>query len=48
MLGKIVYDHLLEMEPENTSNCVILANLYSQAGRWEEGGISRFWNTVSE
>lgn len=24
------------MEPENTGNYVIMANLYSQAGRWEE------------
>lgn len=36
------------MEPENTDNCVILANLCSQAKRWEEGGIFGFWNAVSE
>ena len=24
------------MEPENTGNYVIMANLYSQAGKWEE------------
>lgn len=36
------------MEPENTGTCVILANLCSQAERWEEGGIFGFWNAVSE
>ena len=35
-LGKFVCDHLFNMEPENTGNYVIMANLYSQAGRWEE------------
>lgn len=35
-MGKFVCDHLFEMEPENTGNYIIMANLYSQAGRWEE------------
>ncbi|KAK3445310.1 hypothetical protein EUGRSUZ_A01207 [Eucalyptus grandis] len=35
-LGKFACDHLFEIEPENTGNYVIMANLYSQAGRWEE------------
>ncbi|XP_010274119.2 PREDICTED: pentatricopeptide repeat-containing protein At2g37310 [Nelumbo nucifera] len=35
-LGKFVCDQLFEIEPENTGNYIILANLYSQAGRWEE------------
>ncbi|KAK9267932.1 hypothetical protein L1049_010369 [Liquidambar formosana] len=35
-LGKYVCDHLFEIEPENTGNYIIMANLYSQAGRWEE------------
>lgn len=35
-LGKYAYDHLFEIEPENTGNYIIMANLYSQAGRWEE------------
>ncbi|WCJ34610.1 Pentatricopeptide repeat (PPR) superfamily protein [Euphorbia peplus] len=34
--GKFVCDHLFETEPENTGNYVIMANLYSEAGRWEE------------
>lgn len=35
-LGKFVCDRLFEIEPENTGNYIIMANLYSQAGRWEE------------
>ncbi|CAK9164748.1 unnamed protein product [Ilex paraguariensis] len=35
-LGKFVCDHLFEMEPENTGNYIIMANLYSRAGRWQE------------
>ncbi|XP_057972263.1 pentatricopeptide repeat-containing protein At2g37310 isoform X2 [Malania oleifera] len=35
-LGKFVCDRLLEIEPENTGTYIIMANLYSQAGRWEE------------
>ncbi|KAI3822621.1 hypothetical protein L1987_10216 [Smallanthus sonchifolius] len=35
-IGKFACDHLFEIEPENTGNYIIMANLYSQAGRWEE------------
>ncbi|KAL5546258.1 hypothetical protein UlMin_005945 [Ulmus minor] len=35
-LGKSVCDHLFDIEPENTGNYVIMANLYSQVGRCEE------------
>ncbi|OVA09960.1 Pentatricopeptide repeat [Macleaya cordata] len=35
-LGKFVCDRLFEIEPENTGNYIIMANLYSQAGRWDE------------
>ncbi|XP_076937608.1 pentatricopeptide repeat-containing protein At2g37310-like [Bidens hawaiensis] len=35
-IGKFAFDHLFDIEPENTGNYVIMANLYSQAGRWEE------------
>ncbi|CAL0299560.1 unnamed protein product [Lupinus luteus] len=35
-MGKFVCDHLFEIEPENTGNYIIMANLYSHAGRWEE------------
>ncbi|CAM8930188.1 unnamed protein product [Rhodiola kirilowii] len=36
-VGKYAYDNLLEIEPECTGNYIIMANLYSQAGRWAEG-----------
>ncbi|KAI4349232.1 hypothetical protein L6164_009849 [Bauhinia variegata] len=35
-MGKFACDHLFEIEPENTGNYVIMANLYSKAGKWEE------------
>ncbi|KAI8560389.1 hypothetical protein RHMOL_Rhmol04G0251600 [Rhododendron molle] len=35
-LGMFVCDRLFEIEPENTGNYIILANLFSRAGRWEE------------
>ncbi|KAA8518831.1 hypothetical protein F0562_016395 [Nyssa sinensis] len=35
-LGKFVCDRLFEIEPENTGNFIIMANLFSRAGRWEE------------
>ncbi|KAL3586708.1 hypothetical protein D5086_013575 [Populus alba] len=35
-LGKLACDHLFEIEPENTGNYAIMANLYSQAGKWKE------------
>ncbi|GMH03795.1 hypothetical protein Nepgr_005634 [Nepenthes gracilis] len=35
-LGEIVASRLLEMEPWNTGNCVILANLYASVGRWDD------------
>ncbi|KZV26150.1 pentatricopeptide repeat-containing protein [Dorcoceras hygrometricum] len=35
-LGKFVFDHLMELEPDNPSNYIIMANLYSDSGRWEE------------
>ncbi|KAL6998266.1 hypothetical protein U1Q18_008392 [Sarracenia purpurea var. burkii] len=35
-LGKFVCDLLFDIEPENTGNYIIMANLFSRAGRWEE------------
>ncbi|KAK4772977.1 hypothetical protein SAY87_027996 [Trapa incisa] len=35
-MGKLAFDHLFEVEPESTRNYIIMANLYAQAGRWEE------------
>lgn len=35
-LGKFICNQLFEMEPESTGNYMVMANLYSKAGRWEE------------
>ncbi|XP_057547862.1 putative pentatricopeptide repeat-containing protein At3g13770, mitochondrial [Amaranthus tricolor] len=35
-VGEYVGRQLLEIEPENAGNYVILSNLYASAGRWEE------------
>lgn len=35
-LAKFVCDYLFVLEPENPTNYIVLANLYSKAGRWEE------------
>ena len=40
-IARFAYDHLVEMEPENTGSYTIMANLYTQAGRWEEAEIVR-------
>ncbi|KAI6696719.1 hypothetical protein NL676_016838 [Syzygium grande] len=35
-IGELVGRKLLELEPENAGNYVILSNLYATAGRWED------------
>lgn len=40
-IGKIAGDQLLQIEPENAGNYVILCNLYASEGRWEEVGRMR-------
>ncbi|KAL3534226.1 hypothetical protein ACH5RR_002687 [Cinchona calisaya] len=35
-VGKIAGNSLLDIEPENAGNYVVLANLYASAGKWEE------------
>ncbi|GAB2227987.1 hypothetical protein Droror1_Dr00009816 [Drosera rotundifolia] len=35
-IGQYVGRQLLELEPENAGNYVILSNLYASSGRWEE------------
>ncbi|KAL4295368.1 hypothetical protein GQ457_12G013100 [Hibiscus cannabinus] len=35
-IGEFVARRLLEIEPENAGNYVILSNLYASAGRWED------------
>ncbi|XP_020276690.1 pentatricopeptide repeat-containing protein At2g37310 [Asparagus officinalis] len=39
--GKFVYEKLVQIEPENTGNYIVMANLYSRVGRWEEAKIVR-------
>ncbi|XP_057427502.1 pentatricopeptide repeat-containing protein At2g37310 [Lotus japonicus] len=39
--GKFACDHLFEIEPESSGNYIIMANLYSCAGRWEEASRVR-------
>ncbi|RZB72379.1 pentatricopeptide repeat-containing protein At2g37310 [Glycine soja] len=40
-IGKFACDHLFEIEPENTGNYIIMANLYAHAGKWEQAGEVR-------
>ncbi|KAL9318305.1 hypothetical protein ACSQ67_014822 [Phaseolus vulgaris] len=40
-MGKFACDHLFEIEPENTGNYMIMANLFSNAGKWEQAGEVR-------
>ncbi|OWM75532.1 pentatricopeptide repeat-containing protein At2g13600-like [Punica granatum] len=35
-LGEITAKRLIELEPENTGNHILLANLYAYAGKWSE------------
>lgn len=35
-VGKFAFDKLFETEPENAGNYIVMANIYSQAGHWEE------------
>ena len=32
---------VFEMEPENSGNCMVMANLYSHAGKWKQAGEVR-------
>lgn len=36
LVGEFVAQRLLEIEPENAGNYVILSNIYAAAGRWED------------
>ncbi|TVU47474.1 hypothetical protein EJB05_07077, partial [Eragrostis curvula] len=40
-LGRFVFDRLFKIEPKNTGNYIVMANLYSNAGKWEEAEIIR-------
>ena len=40
-LGRFVFDRLFMIEPKNTGNYIVMANLYSNSGKWEEAEIIR-------
>ncbi|KAF7049432.1 hypothetical protein CFC21_057969 [Triticum aestivum] len=40
-LGRFVFDRLFIIEPKNTGNYIVMANLYSNAGKWEEAETIR-------
>ncbi|KAL6645778.1 hypothetical protein ACP70R_017386 [Stipagrostis hirtigluma subsp. patula] len=40
-LGRFAFDRLFMIEPKNTGNYIVMANLYSDAGKWEEAEIIR-------
>ncbi|KAF8389746.1 hypothetical protein HHK36_024265 [Tetracentron sinense] len=35
-LGEVAAERLFELEPENTGNYVLMANIYAAVGRWED------------
>lgn len=35
-LGKLAAEHLFDLEPNNPGNYVLLSNIYTQSGRWDE------------
>uniref|UniRef100_A0A0D9VSP3 Uncharacterized protein n=1 Tax=Leersia perrieri TaxID=77586 RepID=A0A0D9VSP3_9ORYZ len=40
-LGRYAFDCLFIIEPKNTGNYIVMANLYSNAGKWEEAETIR-------
>ncbi|WOL07190.1 hypothetical protein Cni_G15928 [Canna indica] len=40
-IGQFAFEQLLEIEPESTGNYVLMANLFSKAGRWEKAKLVR-------
>ncbi|KAK8926474.1 Pentatricopeptide repeat-containing protein [Platanthera zijinensis] len=43
-VGEVAARELVEAEPENSGNFVLLANLYAEAGRWEEA--EKVWSVM--
>ena len=44
-IAAIAMEHLLELEPDNTGNYVLLSNLYADLGKWD--GVSRMRKLMS-
>ncbi|KAK8965651.1 Pentatricopeptide repeat-containing protein [Platanthera guangdongensis] len=40
-IGEHAFERLLEIEAENSGNYIVMANLYSQAGKWKEAQMVR-------
>ncbi|GLJ31771.1 hypothetical protein SUGI_0639100 [Cryptomeria japonica] len=40
-LGIVAAEHLLELNPQDSGNFVVLSNMYSASGRWEEASMVR-------
>ncbi|KAJ7963021.1 Pentatricopeptide repeat-containing protein [Quillaja saponaria] len=43
-LGELALEKLIELEPDDAGNYVILSNMYAQAGKWE--GVARLRNLM--
>lgn len=45
-LGELALERLIELEPDNAGNYVILSNIYAQAGKWE--GLAKLRQVMSD
>ncbi|MQL95556.1 hypothetical protein Taro_028219 [Colocasia esculenta] len=45
-LGELALQKLIELEPDDAGNYVILSNIYSQAGNWE--GVAKMRNVMKQ
>ncbi|KAM7532277.1 hypothetical protein LguiB_035687 [Lonicera macranthoides] len=45
-LGEISLEKLIELEPEDAGNYVILSNMYAQAGKWE--GVAKLRKLITD
>uniref|UniRef100_A0A7N0SX91 Pentatricopeptide repeat-containing protein n=1 Tax=Kalanchoe fedtschenkoi TaxID=63787 RepID=A0A7N0SX91_KALFE len=44
--AKSIFDKLMELEPTNAGNYVLLANIYAAAGHWPE--VEQLWNFLKD
>lgn len=40
-LGELALQHLIDLEPHNSGNYMLLSNIYADLGRWNEAGVVR-------